>query len=303
MPADLMNKKNNTHMPSTVSDAPSATAAPVQTAGAWLREVRQQRGLHIAALAAMLKVPQAKLEALEANRFDDLPDITFARALAKAMCRVLKVDAAPVMDMLPRGGAHSLDVSRGINQSYRERGGRDEGMSMAWLRRPMVWLAALLLLAAAAVYWVPSAWLSHTDEPSAVVTVAVPDAVVAPESTAASAPVLVEAPEVAVTVASAPPLVAVTPGSVPMSVTTPVPAGTAAITLKVSADSWVEIIDARGQVLLSRLLKPGETPELTGLPPFKVKVGNVIATELRLRGNKVDLAALSKDNIARIELN
>ena len=67
MPADLMNKKNNTHMPSTVSDAPSATAAPVQTAGAWLREVRQQRGLHIAALAAMLKVPQAKLEALEAT--------------------------------------------------------------------------------------------------------------------------------------------------------------------------------------------------------------------------------------------
>ena len=285
-------------MPSTVSDTPATTVAPAQTAGAWLREVRQQRGLHIAALAAMLKVPQAKLEALEANRFDDLPDITFARALAKAMCRVLKVDPSPVMDLLPRGGERALDVSRGINQPYRERGGRDEGMSLSWLQRPMLWVAALLLLAAAAVYWVPSAWLTHSSEPTAVVTAAAPDAALVSEPMA-SAPVLIEAPEVTSAVASAP----VVAAAVQVPVTTPVPAGSAALALKVTADSWVEIIDGRGQVLLSRLLKAGEAPELSGLPPFKVKVGNVSATELSLRGSKVDLAAQSKDNVARIELN
>jgi len=269
--------------------------------------VRQQRGLHIAALAAMLKVPQAKLEALEANRFEDLPDITFARALAKAMCRVLKVDPAPMMDLLPRGGERSLDVSRGINQAYRERGGRDEGMSLSWLQRPTVWVAVLLLLAAAAVYWVPSAWCSSTAEPVAEVTVAAPETMLVSESLAASAPMLVEAPEVAAAsvVASAPVAAAAVSPSVAVAVPVPVlvTPGTAALALKVSADSWVEIVDGRGQVLLSRLLKPGDSPELSGLPPFKVKVGNVSATELSLRGNKVDLLALSKDNVARTELN
>lgn len=300
-------------MPLSLSDHPSsstaAPATPATSAGAWLRDARQQRGLHIAALAAMLKVPQAKLEALEANRVEDLPDITFARALAKAMCRVLKVDPSPVMDLLPPGGERSLDVSRGINQAYRERGGRDEGLSLSWLRRPMVWVAGLLLLAAAAVYWMPSAWLSKAVEPGAPVTAAMPDTVLLSEPGAASAPVLIEAPEAtaALVAASAPvSAAAVAPALTVPAVTpapAPVPTGSAPIAVKVSADSWVEIIDARGQVLLSKLLKPGDAPELAGLPPFKVRVGNVIATELNLRGSKVDLAALSKDNVARIELN
>eukprot|EP01136_Pigoraptor_vietnamica_P039483 Opistho-1_new@10349 len=102
--SDDGSNKRGEHMSSIVSEAAApvaAGAASATSAGAWLREARQQRGLHIAALAAMLKVPQAKLEALEADRWQDLPDTTFARALAKAMCRVLKVDAAPVMALLP----------------------------------------------------------------------------------------------------------------------------------------------------------------------------------------------------------
>ena len=311
MQVDSTNKKNKANIMSpTASDTSNtaAPAAPPATAGAWLREVRQQRGLHIAALAAMLKVPQAKLEALEANRFEDLPDITFARALAKAMCRVLKVDASPVMDLLPTGGAHSLDVSRGINQAYRERGGRDEGVSMAWLRQPIVWLAGLLLLAIAAVLWVPSSWFTRTAEPGAAVTAATPDPALVAESAAASAPVLIDAPEANAAVAAsaalpapAPVIAAAVP--VPTVAVAPVPPGSAALALKVTADSWVEIVDSRGQVLLSRLLKVGDAPQLSGVPPFKVKVGNVSATELSLRGSKVDLAAQSKDNVARIELN
>lgn len=294
-------------MSSTVSEAPPQASA--QTAGAWLREARLQRGLHIAALAAMLKVPQAKLEALESNRFQDLPDATFARALAKAMCRVLKVDPAPVMGLLPAGGERALDVSRGLNQPYRERGGRDEGLSLDWLQKPIVWVAALLLLAAAGVYLMPASWLAST--PSGTTTTdssASPVAVVAalPEPVSASAPMVSEpvsrapASNTAVVAAAAASEVLL-PAAAPAPV--PTPAGIAPIQVKVTADSWVEIVDARGQVLISRLLKPGEMPELVGQPPLRVKVGNVSATELRLRGVKVDLAAQAKDNVVRIELN
>ena len=48
------------------------------TAGALLRQAREAAGLHVAALAVALKVPVRKLEALEDNRWDVLPDLVFA---------------------------------------------------------------------------------------------------------------------------------------------------------------------------------------------------------------------------------
>ncbi len=66
---------------------PIATASP--TAGRLLREAREKQGLHIAALAAAIKVAPRKLELLEADRFDELPDATFTSALAQTVCRAL----------------------------------------------------------------------------------------------------------------------------------------------------------------------------------------------------------------------
>ena len=64
-----------------------------------LRAARQQQGLHIAALAAAIKVTPAKLEALEAGRIEALPDATFARAREvvgsdQAMFELIGVTAA-----------------------------------------------------------------------------------------------------------------------------------------------------------------------------------------------------------------
>ena len=55
-----------------------------------LREAREAHGLHIDVVAAALKVPPQKLEALEADDIDALPDPVFARALAASVCRALR---------------------------------------------------------------------------------------------------------------------------------------------------------------------------------------------------------------------
>lgn len=150
-------------MTSTAADeAPASLDAAIQsevTAGAALRRAREARGLHIAALAATLKVPQSKLEALEGDRYKELPDATFARALARSMCRALKIDAEPVLAMLPRGGNEaSLDrVTPGLNQPFRERASSQEPMvSTALLKNPVLLGGAALLVAALAVYLVPA---------------------------------------------------------------------------------------------------------------------------------------------------
>ena len=80
---------------------------PEITAGALLRQYRDANGFELDALAQALRVSPAKLQALEDDRLGDLPDAMFARALALAVCRQLKTDAAPVLALLP-----GQDVSR-----------------------------------------------------------------------------------------------------------------------------------------------------------------------------------------------
>ena len=53
-------------------------ASPLaMSAGSLLRQAREAAGLSIATLAVLLKVPVKKLEALEADHFDLLPDAVF----------------------------------------------------------------------------------------------------------------------------------------------------------------------------------------------------------------------------------
>jgi cytoskeleton protein RodZ len=88
-----------------------APAIVVVNAGALIRAERERQGLHIAALAFTLKVPQAKLEALEANRFDLLSDTVFLRALASSICRILKIDANLILSNLPKPAVQAMNTS------------------------------------------------------------------------------------------------------------------------------------------------------------------------------------------------
>ena len=71
---------------------------------------REAAGLHIGALAVSLKVPVKKLEALESDDLEQLPDAVFARALAATVCRTLKVDPEPILRLLPQLQAPPLQV-------------------------------------------------------------------------------------------------------------------------------------------------------------------------------------------------
>jgi cytoskeleton protein RodZ len=72
--------------------------------------------------------------------------------------------------------------------------------------------------------------------------------------------------------------------------------------LRATDATWVEVVDAGGQVLVQRQLQPGESLGLNGKLPFKLKIGNAAATQLQFRGQGVDLAPVTRDNVARLEL-
>ena len=291
-----------------MSDAESATPT---TAGGLLRQARQAQGMHIAVLAAATKVAQRKLEALEADRFDELPDATFTRALAQTVCRTLKIDPAPVLALLPRSPAYGLEhVGEGINAPFRERPGHAAVSDGSLFGSPAVWGPLVILVLAAVVYFLPAGLISlpSATPASAPAAAALPDP-------AASLPVPMAAPAASTVVEVVPP--AAEPAASPVAVAGPTsapapiasapatPAATASgvLLLRTSAESWIEVLDGRGQTLLSRLLLPGEAVGLDGVMPLKLTIGNASATQATFRGRQVDLAAFTRrDNVARLDL-
>jgi cytoskeleton protein RodZ len=283
------------------------------TAGGMLRTAREQQGLHIAALAASIKVTPRKLDALENNRWDELPDATFARALAQTVCRTLKIDPKPVLDLLPAAGTGKLEnVAGNLNTPFRERGsGADHGLAGTALR-PMIVAGALVLLAALAVYFVPAGvWTalgSGTDVPAVApapelsaseVTPAASQAAAAGDPLASSA-----APGAAIAsaAASGPGLAASAAASAAAPGLTPVPTSANGIRLKAVQASWVEARDGQGQVLVSRVLATGEDLALEGESPVRLVIGNAAGVEVRFRQQVIDLQTTTRDNVARLQL-
>jgi cytoskeleton protein RodZ len=63
--------------------------------------------------------------------------------------------------------------------------------------------------------------------------------------------------------------------------------------------SWVEIRDAKGRVLLSRLNPAGSEAEVSGKPPFNVIVGNAPEVQLFYNDHPFDLEPHTKVAVAR----
>lgn len=311
-----------------------ADAGPAVSAGSLIRQAREAAGLHIAALAVALKVPVKKLEALEADRLDLLPDAVFVRALAASVCRTLKIDAGQVLALLPQTGKPNLgQQSAPINTPFRSPGDGPGPSLLAQISRPAVLAGLLLLLGALVLILLPAAQQPGTATQPATPSPAVAGTPVTPsgalsgvamartELLEVNKPIVTDsAAPIAATAGMAPavPVVSPQPSAVAsppvaVSVATSVPAAPAAtvavspaaagiIVFKAKGESWVEVTDARGTVVLRRTLAAGEEAGASGVLPLAAVVGRVDATQVEVRGKAFDLGAVSKDNVARFEV-
>jgi cytoskeleton protein RodZ len=269
------------------------------SAGALLRQARQARGLHIAALATSIKVSPQKLELLETDKIDQLPGDAFARALAQTVCRFLKIDAAPIMALLPQSPAHGLDqMSRGLNQPFHENSGRRDTKLLHLFKNPVLLGALFLLLAAAGVYLAPKNWLhdylpksAGNSEVGGIVTQTVPNGILVTDDVGTPMGVGVTSSTTVVAATAPAPLAPALPPSIGL------------LQLKALDASWAEVLDKNGSSLLSRNLQTAEIVNLDGEPPLKVKIGNASKVQLLFKGQPVDLSAVTtRGNVAKIEL-
>lgn len=320
-------------MSEALSQAAAQPSGP--SAGQLLRQAREAAGMHVATLAVALKVPVRKLEALEEDRYDLLPDAVFVRALASSVCRTLKIDAQPILERLPQGAAPRLvPDDDGINAPFRAPGDAPGQSWLTQVSRPVVLIVFALLLGAVVLIFLPARNLGDPQasaggkaaEPlmppaSAVVNPApaepaTPPAAPATDLTAAvSVPA---APASALAAASMPAPVASRP-SAPAGLAsgaTAAPAVMAAasaasapaaptsgiVTFRTKGPSWVKVTDAKGTTVLQKLMNAGETAGASGTLPLSVTIGSAGTTEVEVRGQPFDLAPVARDNVARFEV-
>lgn len=302
---------------------PEATQAVV-SAGSLLRQAREAAGLHIAALAVSLKVPVKKLEALEADRFESLPDAVFVRALASSVCRTLKIDTAPILEKLPQTGSPKLAYqSRGVNTPFRAPGDGPGPSIWAQVSRPAVLAGLGLLLAALVLVLLPAVKSgvdainpdatrrAMTTQPSVSAAL---ETVSEAASAGASAPRSLDS-SLASSSAVAASSVSGSPSSMPASVSLQavvLPASsvsavvpltsTGIVVFSAKGASWVEVTDSKGIVVLRRTLSAGEVVGASGALPLTAIVGRADATQVQVRGKAFDLTAVAKDNVARFEV-
>lgn len=309
--------------------APAAPTMPAggadRSAGTLLREAREAHNLHIDVVAAALKVPTQKLQALENDDIGALPDPVFARALAASVCRALRVDPAPVLAKLPGALKPGLaDADQTISTSFRSGAPRSRGTAPGGRpSRALLAVVALLLIGALLLWLLPPGAFGR-------LSAALPGGTTSSSATAASTdpgaagdPSVVSAPgrpgmvtESVATSAVSP----TTPSTTPASGPSAVPATTASATDSASATSatsasndvlvfvarapsWITVTEAGGRQLLRRSLQAGETVGLSGRLPMSVVVGRAASVDVSVRGQPFDLGPLTgSGGVARFEI-
>ena len=286
------------------------------SAGTLLRNARLAQGLDIDALATTLKVSTQKLQALEQDRFDLLLDPAFVRALASSVCRMLKLDPAPVLQRLPPITAFKMtSQNRGINTPFRTREAGPGSLLRMQFSRPAILLGLALLLGALVLIFLPliqqevaryraeGRGMATKREPLEPVFRAMPgtsETLVASGASAASSnsardPQPPPASQAFMT----------TPASLPPLLEPAIGAETGAnptVTFSAKNETWVKVTDTNGVVVLSRTLHAGESAVASGALPLMVAVGRADALQVQVRGQAFDLSAIAKNNIARFEV-
>ncbi len=296
--------------------------------GELLRAERLVRGLSIEDVARQLRLAVRQVTALEEDDYDKLAGGTFARGFVRNYAKLLQMDAAPLLQQLdqalPPSAPQTITYQiEGVPFPSKQKSG-----SRNLIVAGVIILALLLLIyeiyrgneanianigkqpsvssetgAGAEEATEPPQFQSPdvipnsdggADSPSEKATAG------EQESTAqlsVPAPVLSPPParQAAPAVAVPEPVNTISPRSASQSANTAMasPAangGANGIRLVFAGESWTEVKDGRGRLLLSRINPRGTEHVLQGTPPFFLTIGNAAEVKLVYNSKPVDLA-------------
>lgn len=284
-------------------------------AGHALAAERERQGLSRVEMAQRLHMSPSQVEALETGDYDRLPKGPFVRGFVRNYAKALGLDADAVVARLdaespPPTAPHIVVPSQNIR--FDPMGDR---FSSPYVKAAGL-AAVAIALGFAAMYW----WLfirttppaAHRPEPASPVASAPP-----PANGTASAP----APETQAVKPEFPPAQPEPPAARPeplkrqpeprkaeaakvsetASAAAPA-AGESVLRFHFKGESWVEVRDSKGKVLMQRTNPAGSDATVAGRAPLRVIVGNAPEVTLRYNDRDFPLEPHSSVGVARFTL-
>ncbi|NKN31885.1 RodZ domain-containing protein [Marichromatium bheemlicum] len=327
------------------SPSPEAPSTPdtVMHPGQRLRQQREARGLEITRVASQLHLRPETIEALEQDRYDQLPGPVFAIGYLRNYARLLGVDPTPLIE----AARAAPQQQKTLPTRSRPQRNLAEATSR-WMMR----LISLALVAAAigmlALWWqsrpelTPEPIAEQTDEPPQSAPRTPPQQTAVTPSTPGPAPVTAPPAAPAQPMSAAPqaeprptpapvPTVPVQPAplepvprstalprtlataeSAPVDTETPPevviesptsPAAPPEVALEFTGNCWIEVRDVNRRIILTGELRAGDRRVLEGEPPYRFIIGNTAMARLTIDGEPFDLDARARGNVARFTLD
>jgi cytoskeleton protein RodZ len=279
--------------PADGNPGPATGAARV---GAELRAARQRLGWALPDVSATLRIRLPFLEAIEDGRIADLPGNTYAVGFIRTYASSLGLDAA---EIARRFRAESSEVNRKTELAF------PAPVPQRGVPVGAVVLLGLLLTGGAYVGWFRMSGETRT---STEAVPAVPDRLAPladraappsnPSPQVASILPPPAAPPASAARQAAPAALAATPpipppAPVPAAASPPAPSPPAPsppatdaprVLIRLTSDAWVQVRERQGQVLLSRVMRGGETWPVPRGAKLLMTTGNAGGTELVMDG-------------------
>lgn len=79
--------------------------------------------------------------------------------------------------------------------------------------------------------------------------------------------------------------------------------GKVSLEFSANQETWVNVVDANGKEVYSKIIFAGSRESIDVTPPVNVTVGNAGGTSMSMNGKPVELAPHSRNNVAHIKLN
>ncbi len=310
-------------------EAASAADIPLlPTVGNQLALARESKGLSVGDVAQALKLGVRQVEGLESGEWGALPGATFIRGFVRNYARLVELDPSPLMaqlDGVVDPGTPRLDRPKGPQTPMPLPGaGRRRDFAVVGFGLGLVALALLL-------YFVLPSDLSgvgdglrslvslvKSEEPPQAPSASLPPAepvlppgatpqqVLTPQAAAepsppAGTPVPSAASEMAVVATAAPP--GADAQAPPIQPPAEAGSGAALLHFRVERESWVEVKDRDGNLLLSRRLAAGSEHSIEARGQLSLIIGNAGGVRLSHRGQAVDLVPHTRGDVARLTLD
>lgn len=292
-----------------------ADASPPEddaSAGVRLARARTAQGLSIEDIARQLKFAPRQIAALEAGRHEVLPGGVAVRGMVRSYARLLRIDAAPILETLA-DRVVVPDADR-LAVRYNELVPFSDGARRSTFVYVALSVAVLAVAALVLFEWrqdtPQSAQMSFVPAASAPLAPAPVEPLRSPLETirtevASAGPALAPTQALPAPVEGAEPApekarVAPNPAAPGAAQTAAV--GSRRIALRFERDSWVEVRDGAGRVLMSKVNPAQSEAVLAGEPPFTLVIGNAQYVRLTYDAKVIDLEPHIKVAVARLTL-